>query len=307
MKRLKPLCLFPHAFTLVELLVVIAIIGIFIGMALPALQAAREAARRSTCMHNLMRIGVALSDYELANQSLPSGTTNPTGPIHNVAQGIQLGWLAHILPYIDERNTFKNLDLSAGAYAAENAPVRRIRIALFECPSYIGPSNPLISISNYAGCHNDVEAPIDANNNGVLYLNSHISARDVSDGVAHTIYVGEKGGGLQDLGWLSGTRATLRNTGSPLNRLNEFANSDEGSQVADSAKPNNKLAKTTSAKTQADLYVGGFGSYHPYGVNFLFGDGSVHFVKNDIGRSLLEQLGNRADGKLLKDGPTRGE
>ena len=71
------------------------------------------------------------------------------------------------------------------------------------------------TVSNYAGCYHDVESPIDVDNHGVMYLNSHISQKDVTDGTSHTIYVGEKLSDEQDLGWMSGTRATLRNTGTP--------------------------------------------------------------------------------------------
>ena len=136
--------------------------------------------------------------------------------------------------------------------------------------------------SNYAGCHHDVEAPIAENNRGVLFLNSHISARDVTDGVQHTIYLGEKQTGADDLGWMSGTRATLRNTGTPID-------------------------KTSLEKPASDLYVGGFGSWHPAGANFLLGDGAVRFFNLAIDQQVYEQLGNRADGKLLTSGPTREE
>ena len=317
MKRTKSL-----AFTLVELLVVIAIIGILISLLLPAVQSAREAARRSSCMHNLMQLGIALSDYELANQSLPPGTTNPKGPIHNVPQGNHISWIVHLLPYIEERSTYNSIDPAAGAYAPQNAVARAVKIVLFECPSYPGRSNPEAGISNYAGCHHDVEAPIDENNLGVLFLNSHIQAKDVTDGAAHTIYVGEKGGSQEDLGWISGTRATLRNTGSPLRRpdLDEnlrqivaepaepTAESPAASETpAESEKPAGEPEKPAAPKIESALYVGGFGSFHPYGANFLFGDGAVHLIKNEIDPGLLEQLGNRADGKLLEGGPTRGE
>ncbi len=90
------------AFTLVELLVVIAIIGILIALLLPAVQSAREAARRASCMNNLTQLGLALSNYEMANGALPPGTTESKGPIHNIAQGVHISWLVQILPFIEE-------------------------------------------------------------------------------------------------------------------------------------------------------------------------------------------------------------
>jgi prepilin-type N-terminal cleavage/methylation domain-containing protein len=337
------------AFTLVELLVVIAIIGILISMMLPAIQSARESARRAACTNNMMQLGIALSSYESAHQLLPPGTIDDKGPIHNIAQGNHISWIVQILPYFEERNTYKSIDIAAGAYAPKNAAARAVRIALLQCPSYPGAQNPDAGLSNYAGCHNDVETPIDANNNGVLFLNSHIRLKDITDGMANTIFVGEKGSGKQDLGWISGTRATLRNAGSPLGQTIEeekLGYSDltaEGAQQpaekpaesaatpaaenpsaepATAADASKATETDTTAKTdqpapiveqpvqlkyQSDLYVGGFGSYHPYGANFLFGDGAVNFLNNDIDLKLLQQLANRADGKLLTGGPTRGD
>src|SRR5208282_3014377 len=104
-----------NAFTLVELLVVIAIIGILIGMMVPAVGAMQEAARRTTCQNRMARLGMALQRYESGYGALPPGTTNPTGPIHNVPQGIQLSWTVHLLPYLDDAGTFKQIDLAAGA------------------------------------------------------------------------------------------------------------------------------------------------------------------------------------------------
>ena len=146
--------------------------------------------------------------------------------------------------------------------------------------------------SNYAGCHNDIESPIDTDNNGVLFLNSHTSARDVTDGASNTIYVGEKLCEQTDLGWMSGTRATLRNMGSGLG----------GPMGPAWPPPASSIAKP---KVAADLIVGGFGSAHPAVCNFLFGDGAVRPVAKSIAPALLQQLGNRADGKLLSEGPTR--
>jgi len=340
-----------NGFTLVELLVVIAIIGILIALLLPAIQAAREAARRATCLNNLSQLGVALQNYQAAHEVLPSGVVEPKGPIRNVPQGYHLGWLVQTLPYIEEEVTFKHVDLSVGVYHKNNDPVRGIPIALFQCPSYVGEvrlEDAGAWVSNYAGCHHDVEAPIDEDNHGVLFLNSRIGSRDVTDGTTHTIFVGEKLGGSKDLGWMSGTRATLRNTGTPLNMTPE----DEGTgfvfpfaEVEDRAawepesaaeEPEKQEPAAGEAEEQAaaepepgpqqpeeptppepeaegkqgsgpdpKLFVGGFGSSHAGLVNFLFGDGAVHSINVSINAGVLQQLGHRADGKLLKEGPTR--
>jgi prepilin-type N-terminal cleavage/methylation domain-containing protein/prepilin-type processing-associated H-X9-DG protein len=273
-------------FTLVELLVVITIIAILIAMMLPAVMASRATSRRLACLNNLFQIGVGLSNYDSAHNMLPPGTTDKQGPVHNVAQGQHMSWLVAILPYIDEGVVWKNVDLSKGAYAPQNAKVREIRIAMFLCPSDAAVRYGLPA-SNYAACHNGTEAPIDADNNGVMFLNSHIRQKDVTDGVSHTIYVGEKLADASDLGWMSGTRATLRNTGTA---------------------PTSFVLESVSREALVppkDLVVGGFSAEHSGGCNYLFGDGRADSISNHIDMNVFQILGNRADGKLLNSDPTR--
>jgi prepilin-type N-terminal cleavage/methylation domain-containing protein/prepilin-type processing-associated H-X9-DG protein len=276
-----------RGFTLVELLVVITIISILIAMMLPAVMAARETSRRMTCLNNLFQIGAALSNYEAAHNMLPPGSTDKQGPVHNVPKGYQMSWLVPLLPYLDESALLQNIDLSVGAYDAKNAKARAIKLPMFSCPSAASfNAGYQLPVSSYAGCHNDVEAPIDVNNHGVLFLNSHITTKDITDGLAHTIYVGEKLNDESDLGWMSGARATLRNTGTP---------------------PYSSLSNPPASKTgeQNDLRVGGFSSEHPGGCNFLFGDGRADMISDYIDMQVFQALGNRADGKILPNDPTR--
>jgi prepilin-type N-terminal cleavage/methylation domain-containing protein len=217
-----------RAFTLVELLVVIAIIGILIALLLPAVQAAREAARRSSCCNNLNQLGIALHHYEAAHEMLPPGVVNPKGPIRNEPAGYHVSWLVQILPYIEDGNTFRHVNFSVGVYDPKNATVRGVTRSYMLCPSDSGasrsgrkmpgpgmpgaPGAPAmpgvteseiqVGLANYAGCHNGVEAPIDAANSGVLFLNSRITTRDIPDGSSFTLMASEKKLGDADLGWM---------------------------------------------------------------------------------------------------------
>lgn len=202
-------------FTLVELLVVIAIIGILVGLLLPAVQAAREAARRMQCGNHLMQLGVALHNYEMAHRMLPPGTVDATGPIQHLPIGFHHSWIVQILPMIDESVAYNLLDHRQSIYSKANFPVRAHTLSQLQCPSSpMGGGGPY---SGYAGVHDSREVPIDVDNNGVLFLNSHVRFDDVIDGVSHTVFAAEKYIDATDLGWSSGTRASLRNLGSPLN------------------------------------------------------------------------------------------
>ncbi|NQT11816.1 MAG: DUF1559 domain-containing protein [Planctomycetes bacterium] len=282
-----------RGFTLVELLVVIAIIGILIALLLPAVQAAREAARRTQCTNNLAQFGIALLNYDAAFETLPPGVVNPEGPIHSVASGYHMSWMVQLLPYMEENVTFQHVDFSVGVYDKKNERVRGVEISVFACPSdYMPGDTEGRWASSYAGCHHDVEAPIDADNHGVFFLNSSVQNRAIPDGATHTIFLGEKRLDKNDLGWMSGTRATLRNTGTPIN-MTPAIRDPQNQYRAEQEDLANQIVGN-------DLAVGGFSSYHPGGANFSLGDGSVRFISETIDPEILKQVGHRADGKLLE-------
>jgi prepilin-type N-terminal cleavage/methylation domain-containing protein/prepilin-type processing-associated H-X9-DG protein len=310
------------AFTLVELLVVIAIIGILIAMTLPAINATRETARRSQCLQNMSQLGIALQNYQMAHEVLPSGTIDKQGPIHSVASGDHRSWIIHLLPYLEELPAYHHLDQAAGVYSPINDVVRNTPIAVLQCPS--DPNSPgTPPVSNYVAVHHDVEAPIDVDNHGTFFLNSHLRYDDITDGPSHTLFLGEKLCDSGDLGWLSGTRATLRNTGTPLNTplppallgVSPAPTNSPAAESPNTAPPTDSPPANTDSDASAapaapapttpalpadlTLYVGGFASSHPAGANFAFGDGSVRFITETINLQILQQLANRADGKLL--------
>lgn len=277
------------AFTLVELLVVIAIIGILIALLLPAVQAAREAARRSQCINNLCQISLAVENYNMAHLAYPPGSINPTGPIHNAPEGYHHNWVEQILPYMEQTNTYRHINLVQGVYDPSNEQVRRVVIETLFCPSSkYRPRHEEIALITYAACHHHLEEPIDVDNHGVFFLNSGVRYEDITDGSEQTIFVGEKLVEDADtLGWMSGTRATLRNTGTLVN--------------ASETRMNRGLSEEPPPADEQKLLVGGFGSQHPAGANFAFGDGSVRFIGEKIELPVLQQLADRSDGQLLMD------
>src|SRR5262245_24783321 len=174
------------AFTMIELLVVVAIIGMLVSMLLPAIQSSREMARQVQCSNNLMQLGVALGNYASTHRVLPPGVVNDKGPILNLSQGYHYGWAVQVLPFIERGTVHRRFNFREGVYEPSNETARNVSIHTFLCPSngFPGPMS-------YAGCHHDVEAPIDADNQGVLFLNSHVAYDDVTDGLAETILLGE--------------------------------------------------------------------------------------------------------------------
>ena len=280
----------PRGFTLIELLVVIAIIAVLIALLLPAVQQAREAARRTQCKNNLVQLGLALQNYEMAHERLPPGTVNVTGPIKSEPAGYHMGWIVQILPHLDWRAVYENMDFAVGVYDPKNGPSTAVRMNVLICQSDPSPTGT----SSYAGCHHDTEAPIAADNNGVLFLNSGIRFEDIADGMSNTLYIGEKLRNNETLSWASGTRSSLRNSGSPINVDRRSA--------AGVAPPNSlPTPPVVNGNNPSLLKVGGFSSNHTGGSHFAVGDGSVRFISENVSLALFKNLINRADGNLPGD------
>jgi len=294
-----------RAFTLIELLVVIAIIAVLVALLLPAVQSAREAARRVTCVNNLMQVGVALHNYEGSFEVLPPGVVGEgKGPVLDKPEGYGFNWLARLTPYMELKNVYNHFNFNASLYDQTNLTTRSNLVQAFLCPSDDATKRRNadgVPTSNYAGVHHDVEAPIAADNRGVLFLNSVIRYEEIPDGTSQTIFVGEKRNDASDLGWASGTRATLRNAGTPPNGsasrgFNTQVWTEDGPVGIDTiVHPGDPQADPEKAAR----YVGGFGSRHPGGANFVFGDGSVRFMKDSIRPEVFRLLANRADGEMI--------
>ncbi|MDE2505730.1 MAG: DUF1559 domain-containing protein [Planctomycetota bacterium] len=295
-------------FTLIELLVVIAIIAVLIALLLPAVQSAREAARRTQCVNNLMQLSLAIQNYESAHEVLPPGVVNDSGPVANTPKGYHFGWITQILPFFEQKNAYKHLNIKVGLYDAANTTVRSHAINSLFCPSNpMRPASNSVVTTSYAACHNGVETPIDVKNNGVFYLNSATRFEDVTDGTSSTIFLGEKMAAAKgDLGWASGTSATLRNTGFGPNAAPVVNTAVQGTPTGDPTNPGVEVepkpvkpVPQPAGVNDPVFYVGGFGSVHPGGSNHAFGDGSVRFIRSSISPRIYQLLGNRHDGELV--------
>jgi prepilin-type N-terminal cleavage/methylation domain-containing protein len=302
----------PAAFTLVELLVVIAIIATLIGLLLPAVTSAREAARRASCSNNVLQLGLALHNYEFHREKFPAGVTDATGPIKSRPEGKHVSWIVRILPYLEEKALAAHFKDADGAYAAGNAPVVATVIPTLICPSSSAnntetwpvpvaagdePRERKVAVSNYAGCHHDVEAPIAADNHGMLFLDSAVRFKDIEDGSSRTLLIAERVspprrpedlyGARDDLGWASGTRSTLRNTSSVMAFAYGYGVNVDPAALA--------------AKVADPLFVGGLGSFHAGSIAVAgMADGAIKQLTADIDPDVLRQLGHRADGEIPK-------
>jgi prepilin-type N-terminal cleavage/methylation domain-containing protein/prepilin-type processing-associated H-X9-DG protein len=323
-----------RGYTYAELMVVITVIGVLIAMLLPAVQACREAARRSTCSRNIEQLILAVQNYEMHHGVNPPGTMNPDGPIHSQPKGYHHNWIIQTLPFIESQNVYERIDPTVSVYDARHDILRKMQFSILRCPSH---ANRGPGYSDYAGVHHAFEAPIDVDNNGVFFLNSHIRYEDLWDGSSNTLFIGEKWTPRGDLGWMSGTRATLRNAGSSINVGGAFGgrwpatggsrydlepktNPLESSNVPGSADyieddrmmsmligtrddigppvPGVARRRSIPRPKIATLGVGGFSSPHPGGAQFAFGDGSVRYLSEVIDPIAYTYLAHRADGNI---------
>jgi prepilin-type N-terminal cleavage/methylation domain-containing protein/prepilin-type processing-associated H-X9-DG protein len=295
------------AFTIVELLIVVSVIGVLVALLLPAVTAAREAARRRLCQSNLGQLSQAVQQYEISCGVYPAGTMERKGPILNWPAGYHHGWITRLLPHLEHKRTLDHVDFAVGVYDPRNAPVRRLTLEVLHCPSAVGAR---AARSDYAACHHDREAPIDDDNNGVFFLNSRVRHVEVTDGLSQTIFLGESAADEQNFGWMSGTRSTLRNTawgpGAPAVMPPLFPLGAEGLPRL-TARRRSELERGSAAAGGRGkvnprlLFVGGFSGPHSGGASFAFGDGSIRFLSANIDASTYQRLGNRRDGRMLDD------
>lgn len=283
-----------RAFTLVELLVVIAIIGVMVGLLLPAVQAAREAARRMSCSNNLKQIGLAMHNYHDTVQSFPPGA---------MFGDDSFGWATFILTRIEQSNVYEQINFSVEVnpdrtILLSESPVLATPIATYNCPSSTLTSHsPFRESGGHNGARlggfakNDYSACL-GNGGGRITgmfgkIGDNIRAtrfRDILDGTSNTLMVGE---GYTDL-------AEAINGPTHPNR------GDFPVWCCTNNQHQNVVKETRIGKGPNQFGCDDcFASNHPGGVQFVFADGSVNFVSENIDQQLYVNLGDKADGNVV--------
>ena len=306
-----------RGFTLIELLVVIAIIAILISLLLPAVQQAREAARRTQCKNNLKQIALALHNYHDTYFTFPPGTIGfPPGMDHTLYfSGNPIdsaySWLVSLMPMIEQDNLYNAM--RTDEFRFEDALVDPVLlnlmqtpIAAFHCPSDIGANvnanrpmigsdgnEYLIGKNNYAGNR----ANGSGNRDAVFYYNFGVRIRDISDGTSNTFMVGEKK--TQD-DMFGGVWAGCSSS--------EFDQVDNGDGFTGLTQ---FKMNTGESSTWTPLPESAFGSVHPGGAQFAMCDGSVQFISENIDFvdvaepdagieiGTYQRLGGRNDGLVI--------
>lgn len=307
-----------RGFTLIELLVVIAIIGIMVGLLLPGVQAAREASRKMSCGNNLKQIGLAMQNYDDVHRSLPPSVVGVrvggTDRYPVQAAGVT-GWVS-TLPFVEEESLFHEFDLNTDAWAAENEKPAKKTPEVYLCPSMSLPDSGMApdGYSSYAlstgtkkyrnQMHNG--AIVDSMNvfrgervtAGIDDASSWMSSVDVddisgADGTTNTILAGEFGVQVREVSSLP-----FPYPGSGGVSAGKWAVS----------YPYHSTATTFGKFNANEISLFDIPSYesfrgpHPGGVQFVFTDGSVHFITESIDAVTLHRLTARNDGEIIDEG-----
>jgi prepilin-type N-terminal cleavage/methylation domain-containing protein/prepilin-type processing-associated H-X9-DG protein len=334
------------AFTLVELLVVIAIVGVLVALLLPAVQAAREAARRTSCTNNLKQLGIAVQNFHDSHKKLPTSnrapgaTTNP-----------RYAWATLMLPYFEEQNVFDQYDfkqnwsktVAVAPHAIANATLVATRLAVFECPStpedsrldgdpqYFTLTPPpadwtasrCAAPTDYVPITQVNQRLVDFQVNGqyivdqnvgdltgMLLRNTNATLRQVTDGTSHTILLAESAGRPYvyrrngRVGDLPNNRVNGGGWCRPASEIMLDGSSEDGVTFPGPCAINCANGEDVGGMMFPYPFYGSNGTsqtyaFHPAGANILFGDGSVHFLREDIEMRVYARMVTRKGHETL--------
>lgn len=306
-----------RAFTLVELLVAIAIIGILVGLLIPAVQAARESARRTQCSSQLKQIGLALGLYHETHRVLPpaylynglplpkqSATFIFDSAVFGLKQPNDPGWnwLVLSLPFLEQRPLYDQIDLTTPV--SKNESIRILPLPVASCPSdrlqgvftVTSETNTNMGLANstsYAACYGALGLPNTQPEvgTGVFQRNSQCRFSDIRDGLSSTIAVGERAAVLARTPWAGVmTQGTVRTTpGAPV-----YVATIEVAPVMAMARIGMKYLNSPYSEPYD------FFSAHGERVYFVFVDGAVHGFSSGIDQSVLQAFATRNLGESLQ-------
>ncbi len=322
-----------RGFTLIELLVVIAIIAVLISLLLPAVQSAREAARRSQCINNLKQLGLAMHNYNDVNNVLPLGRTLQAGTYRPFSQ------FARILNYMEQRNTFDTINFNLGSYNVENLTASTITVQSFLCPSdpvttapvglvaagfKVAPisyrANEGTSVAMWYGAEDtsNVNNNIVIPPNGLFFSSQGINLASITDGTSNTAAFSEHLIGDFNNAIVTEMADTFRPGTYPANsdQAVQFCQNFDFRNVAfqgwsdvgapwtygyhsttsywHSSGPNTRSCMFPPSRISTTAT-----SRHPGGVNLTMADGSVRFVKTSVNITAWRAIGTRNGGETI--------
>jgi len=296
-----------RAFTLIELLVVSAIIVVLVGLLLPAIQRVRESANRARCANNLRQMGLGCHLHHDTAGAFPSGYTVHLCP-NPLATSPGWGWAAHLLPYLEQDDLRSSINFRRPIEDSINERARCTWLAVYICPSDPGvPHDFTISDASgvpiaqaaptsYAASYGNGELDqIPGPMEGVFYANSRVRIADITDGASNTIMIGERAWSHAMTPWAGAINHGIVRGGP----RNAWRDNPDAAYPA----PNLCLAQTNSINDSRDIdgTLDDFYSEHPGGVNMLFADGAIHFLRSDLDHAVLLALGTRAGGEVVSN------
>jgi len=301
----------PGAFTLIELLVVISIIAVLIALLLPAVQSAREAARRAQCSNNLKQVGLGMHAYHSTHDAFPPGyiTRTETNAPDSPETGPGWGWGAMLLNDLEQAAAYNAANFSLPITVPASQTVRTVGLGVFLCPSSTGGVGPVVlndasgatlvsdlSPGQYVASAGQLEVEeFPDRNNGVFYRNSRIGARDILDGTSATMMAGERSRNVADATWV-GVVPYSRVCTNPRWKVQDCETANVMVLGHTGPSPDQRWVDVPNYEGAG---ADDFWSLHPGGCNFLFCDGSVRFIKETVDPRVFSFLSTRAGGEVV--------